>query len=235
MEQLTLSLPFYTSYDPADFVVSECNFIAYEKVSKKQYPSSHLLGLIGDRNTGKTHLTSVFRSINPTASLIGNHNLKIDDLLSFSAHSFIIDDAHTIKDEKAFFHLINIARQRKGIIFFTATSPPSEWKIRLPDLKSRLCSAELIYLQPIDSILYQNILEKLFSDRQIIVSSDIIDYALDYIKADIDSFKEFVECFDNLLLSHQRSPTKSFVLKVLFEKPYLMNDAAQHKFLGKPI
>ncbi len=235
MEQLFLSLPFYISYDPADFVVSECNFVAFERIRQKYRPASHLLGIIGGHNTGKTHLASVFHSSNPTATRISNDNLKIDALLSLSAHSFIIDDADTIKDEIAFFHLINIVRQRKGVIFFTAKTPPSEWKIRLPDLKSRLCSAEIVYLKPIDEMLHRNILEKLFSDRQITISTDIIDYILDYIKADIDNFKKFVDYFDNLLLSYKKSPSKSFVLKVFFENPMLMNEAAQHKFLGKKI
>jgi chromosomal replication initiation ATPase DnaA len=235
VEQLVLSLPFYISYDPADFVVSECNFVAFERIRQKHHPASHLLGIIGSENTGKTHLASVFHSTNPTATQISNNNLKINDLLSLSAHSFIIDNADMIKDEVAFFHLINIVRQRKGMIFFTAKTPPSDWKIRLPDLKSRLCSAELVYLKPVDTLLHQNILEKLFSDRQITISLDIIDYIMDYIKADIDNFKQFVDCFDGLLLSYRKPPSKSFVLKVFFEQPLLMNEAAQHKFLGKKI
>ena len=235
MEQLILSLPFYTSYDPADFVVSECNFVAFEYIRQKHRPASNLMGIIGSKTTGKTHLASVFHSFNPTATQISNQNLKIDDLLSLSAHLFIIDDADKIKDEVTFFHLINMVRQRKGMIFFTAKTPPSEWKIRLPDLKSRLCSAELLYLKPIDTLLHHNVLEKLFSDRQIIISTDIINYILDYIKPDIDNFKKFVDYFDNLLLSYRKSPSKSFVLKVFFEQPLLMNEAAQHKFLGKKI
>lgn len=235
MEQLVLSLPFYTSYDPADFVVSECNFVAFEHIRQKYRPVSHLLGIIGAEATGKTHLASVFHSINPTATRICNDNLKIDDLLSLSAHLFIIDDADKIKDETAFFHLINMVRQRKGMIFFTAKTPPSEWKIRLPDLKSRVCSADLLYLKPIDTLLYHNILEKLFSDRQIVINIEIINYILDYIKPTIDNFKRFVDHFDKLLLTHRKSPNKSFVLKVFFEQSLLMNDAAQHKFLGKKI
>jgi chromosomal replication initiation ATPase DnaA len=235
VEQLVLSLPFYTSYDPADFVVSECNFVAFEHIKQKYRSASHLLGVIGTEATGKTHLASVFHSFNPTATQILNKNFKTDDFLSSIAHLFIIDDADKVKDEVAFFHLINIVRQRKGMIFFTAKTPPSEWKVRLPDLKSRLCSADLLYLKPIDTMLHHNILEKLFSDRQIMVNTDIINYILDYIKPNIDNFKKFVDYFDNLLLSHQKSPNKSFVLKVFFEHPLLMNDAAQHKFLGKKI
>lgn len=235
MEQLTLSLPFYISYDPADFVVSECNFVAFEYIRQKYRPASHLLGVIGEHNTGKTHIASVFRSFNPTATRISNANLKIDDLISLSAHLFIIDDAETIKDEVAFFHLVNMVMQRKGMILFTAKTSPSNWKIRLPDLKSRLCSAELLFLNPIDAMLHQNILEKLFSDRQITVSSDVINYILDYIQPNIDNFKKFVDYFDKLLLSNRKSPNKSFVLKVFFDMPVLMNEAAQHKFLGKKI
>ncbi|MFT6071771.1 MAG: chromosomal replication initiation ATPase DnaA [Alphaproteobacteria bacterium] len=235
MEQLALSLPFYTSYDPADFVISECNFIAFERIQQKTIPASHMLGLIGAENTGKTHLTSVFHSLYPTATRLCNETLKTYDLLNLSAHSFIIDDADIIRDEVAFFHLINIVRQRKGILFFTAKTAPSQWRIRLPDLKSRLCSAELVYLQNIDAMLHRNILEKLFSDRQININTDIIDYTLDFIKPDIHNFKQFVACFDQLLLNHRRTPSKSFVIKVLFEKPLLMNEAAQHKFLGKKI
>jgi chromosomal replication initiation ATPase DnaA len=237
VEQLVLSLPFYTSYDPADFVISDCNIIAFERIRQKYVPASHMLGIIGIENTGKTHLTSVFHSLHLTAVRLCDETLKLNELLSCDvhAHTFIIDNAETIRDETAFFHLINIIRQRKGMLLFTAKTAPSDWKIRLPDLKSRLCSAELVYLNPIDMMLHRNILEKLFSDRQINVSIDVIDYILDFIKPDISNFKEFVAYFDILLLSQRRPPSKTFVLKVLFDKPLLMNEAAQHKFLGKKI
>ncbi len=233
MEQLVLSLPFNTSYDPADFVVSHCNQMAFDKIRQRYIPPSHILGIIGASGTGKTHLTSVFHSVNPTASQITNHILKTsNDLFAIPAHSFIIDDADKITEEVGFFHIINIAKQRKGMVLFTAQTPPATWKIRLPDLKSRLCSSDIVHLEKIDSVLYQNILEKLFSDRQIIVHSDIIEFILTYIQPDIHNFKKFVDDFDNLLLRHRKPPSKTLVREVFFEDPHLMNEIAQQKFLG---
>ena len=59
---------------------------------------------------------------------------------------YVIEDAEKIEDEQILLFIFNIARERQFHILFTARTPPSQWNIRLMDLKSRLMTVNVVYV-----------------------------------------------------------------------------------------
>ncbi|MEM6603939.1 MAG: DnaA/Hda family protein [Pseudomonadota bacterium] len=232
LQQLTLNLPFATSYHPADFAESACNADALSSVRNYREWPSYGLCVVGDKGSGKTHLASIYHFESPTALSLAPEDVKKNRIFEIAANHIIIDDADLVKDEKAFFHLINLVKERKGRLFITATTPPSSWKIRLPDLKSRLCSLPVVKLHAPDKTLLHDILLKLFSDRQMSVDPDLSDYIISHIQEDIKILEDLVGWLHEEVSISRKPLSKAIFRNVLFAHTDIMNDAAKERFLG---
>ena len=57
-------------------------------------------------------------------------------------------------DEKALFHLLNLARENRLFVLLTAQSAPSRWGISLPDLLSRLNAVPAVEIGAPDEALH---------------------------------------------------------------------------------
>src|SRR5581483_7199049 len=83
-----------------------------------------------------------------------------------------------MKHEKGLFHLFNIIRETKGFLLLTAQRAPAQWKLSLPDLRSRLLAAPAVPLAAPDDALLSALMLKQFNDRQLDVGAEVIDYIL---------------------------------------------------------
>jgi len=64
---------------------------------------------------------------------------KIDVPAALATGALVIEDAAAIADERALFHLINLAREQGAFLLFTARSTPALWPIALrEDLRRAL-------------------------------------------------------------------------------------------------
>lgn len=232
MQQLVFDFPFTTSHSPADFAESSCNKKALQAIKNMHEWPYYALCIVGEKNAGKTHLTSVYHAERPTAKLLQRDDIKKHTIFNISASHIIIDDADTIRDESAFFHILNIIKERKGSVLMTALSPPSQWSIRLADLKSRICSIPVIHLEAPDDKLRFDILIKLFSDRSISIDISIAEYILKYIKKDIHILHKVVQYTDAEMLSLKKPLSRSLFRNILFSHIELMNDRAKIDFIG---
>ena len=70
-------------------------------------------------------------------------------------------------DERAMFHLINLARETRSHVLITSREDPTRWGVRLPDLASRLRAAYVAAIGGPDDDLLRGVLVKLFADRQL--------------------------------------------------------------------
>ena len=80
--------------------------------------------------------------------------------------------------EQALFHLINRVVEARSTLLLTSRSAAEDWRISLPDLRSRLRLAAPAALGAPDDELLRQVLVKLFADRQLIVDKPVIDYLL---------------------------------------------------------
>lgn len=197
-----------------DFMVTACNQTAYRSIKMWPYWQHFALNVFGPPSCGKTHLAHIWaehiqKSL-PRPEQIpfvyaAGINLKNVNKIAAKSPFLIVEDVNAALNEEAFFHLYNLYNQSGRFILFTSETPLTGLQIKLPDLRSRLNAipnAEI--LQPDDQMLTA-LIAKLFNDRQIIVSQDILDYILKHAERSFASISRLIAEIDDISWTYGRA------------------------------
>lgn len=210
--QLAFDLPARAAYLRGDFFASPANAAALAAVESDQaWPGGKML-LVGPAGAGKTHLAHIWADA-AGARLIEAADLPDADLPALATLGAVaVEDADHIAGnraaETALFHLHNMLAA-KGRLLVTATTPPRDWGLVLPDLHSRMQAAPLTRLDPPDDALMSAVLVKLFADRQIAVPPNLIPYLVQRIERSIAAARDVVAKLDGLALALRRPVTRA--------------------------
>lgn len=214
--QLVLDLPHRTALGRDDFLVTPSNAGAVAMIDR--YPDWPHYGvvLVGAGGSGKSHLLEVWRQ-SSGARLVKASELGAeppDRLLERG--SLAIDDAPGGGlDERALFHLLNLARQTGGHVLIASASDPAQWPVQLPDLASRLRALAVARLDPPDDALLRGVLVKHFADRQIAVEEPVISYLMLRMPRSLDAARVVVAELDRLALAGKTAVTRGLAARVL--------------------
>jgi chromosomal replication initiation ATPase DnaA len=207
MSQLPLDLGFRPALGRADFLIAPCNAAAVAWIDRWPDWPAPALALWGPAASGKTHLLEVWRA-RSRAVAIAPHALTsaaVPQLLG-EARAAAIDNARSA-DEEALLHLYNVLAERRGHLLLAAREPPARWTIRLADLRSRLLAAPAVAVEAADDALLGAVLVKLFADRQLRISEDLIAYLLPRIERSFAAAQAIVAALDEAALAGQRAVT----------------------------
>ena len=213
--QLALELPVEERFEAEDFLVGDCNALAYNML--EQWPDWRdcVLLLIGPPGSGKTHLTTIWarraesQRISPAAITPAQVQAMTPD------HALLIEDMDQSPfDEASLFHLLNRSREVKSSIVLTARTPPSDWGLKTPDLLSRLRLAPRIDLQEPDDGLLTALLVKFFVERQMVVDMQVVDFIKSRIDRSVSSLRDFVDALNREGLARRRRITKALAREV---------------------
>jgi chromosomal replication initiation ATPase DnaA len=214
--QLVLELPHVPALGGEDFLVSGSNATALKLVASWPDWVNPICIITGPEGAGKTHLVNVWRvrsgAIAYAAGAIGE---AIAATLTEPAPLAIEDIDAGGLDEHAAFHLMNLARERRFDVLITGRGAPGSWDIALPDLRSRLRSAALVPIEEPDDALLRAVLVKLFADRQLAVSPDLIDYIMPRMERSMAAAALIVDALDKAALAERKSVTRPLAAKVL--------------------
>ena len=84
--------------------------------------------------------------------------------------ALVVEDLSSSEvDERALFHLMNLAREDGAYVLITARLPPSAFQIELRDLRSRLRAVPVVSLLPPDDQLFRALIVKFCADRQLVI------------------------------------------------------------------
>ena len=216
--QLILQLPRRGAFGKEDFYVSSCNSEAVDWIDR--WPKWPLPGLIicGPPSSGKTHLSAVWQARSKAVGFKGTEKFRglevvlNNELLKF----FFVDDADHA-DPEILFHIFNCIVSRGGHLLITAVEPPARWSQSLLDLVSRLKTLPVAQIERPDDTMLRSVLVKMFADRQLIVSSDVLAYMLIRMNRSFDSARHVVETLDAASLACHRAITIPFVKEVFRE------------------
>lgn len=217
MGQLPLDLGHRPALGGADFLVAPSNAAAVAWLDRWPAWPGPALMLVGPAGSGKTHLAQVFAA-RAGALRLGAADVTVTDLPDRlgAARAAVLDRAEAAEAE-AFLHLYNILAERGGHLLVVARQAPSRWDIALADLRSRLLAAPVAIIAPPDDALLSAVLVKLFADRQIRVSEEVVAYLLAHLERSFAAAQNVVAALDRAALAAHRRITVPLVRAVLGE------------------
>ncbi|MGD9501006.1 MAG: DnaA/Hda family protein [Methyloceanibacter sp.] len=216
LDQLTLDLPHRTALGAEDFLVSACNRAAVKMIDCWPQWADRVQLLIGPPASGKTHLARVWQALSEARALDAG-TLRIDfiDGLGAGAALIVEDVDRAGYDEKALFHLLNLARENQLAVLLTARSAPSRWPVSLPDLLSRLNAVPVVEIGPPDEALITTVMLKHFTDRQLDIDPKVLTYLSLHVERSLAAAAAAVAAVDRAALATGRKITRQLVSEVL--------------------
>ncbi len=207
MTQLILDLGHRQALGEADFLVAPCNGTAIQWLDRWPDWPAPALTLYGPPGCGKTHLARVFsaRSQSPIVEADRLATEAVPGVLRH-AHACVVDDADRA-DSEALLHLYNLIAERHGALLLTAREPPARWPGLLPDLRSRLVAAPAVAVAAPDDALLAALMVKLFADRQLAVSEDVVLFLLRHMERSFEAARRLVADLDAAALRDRRPIT----------------------------
>lgn len=213
-EQIPLILPLNASISREDLLESRSNKLAIDLVDRWPDWPSNVVVLAGPIGSGKTHLAKVWAA-SSKAKLLSMAELQDHPNLAETNNVVLEDATAGAIDEEALFHTVNQSRASKNYILITSRSFPSSWMITLPDLLSRLKLAHIVELQEPDDELLSGLIFKLFSDRQLEVAPNVIDYLVTRMERSMEVAGDVVAWLDKEALARHRKINRAMAGEAL--------------------
>ncbi len=199
-----------------DFLVAPSNSEAVAWIDA--WPNWPAAGLIvyGPEASGKTHLAKVWchrsQALMLEASEIAGR--EAPSILG-SSQAVVIERVDRGVDERALFHLFNVIQAQRGSLLLTGTGAPATWPIALPDLRSRLLALPSVAVGAPDDTLMEAVMVKLFADRQLRVSPDVVSYLHPRLERSLAMVQRVVAALDRTALAEGRAVTVPLARQVL--------------------
>jgi chromosomal replication initiation ATPase DnaA len=215
--QLALALDHAESYAREDFLSGPCNERPLELIQAWPEWPANTLALVGPEGSGKTHLAMIWAGI-AGARAIAARALRDAELPSaLATGALVVEDAPAGIDERALFHLINLAREEQASLLLTARAPPAAWPIALPDLASRLRALPVATLQAPDDAMLRGVMVKLAADRQLTLDDSVVSFLITRIERSFAAARAAVIALDNEALRQGRPVTRALAAEILRE------------------
>jgi chromosomal replication initiation ATPase DnaA len=216
IRQLAFDLPGLEAMTRDHFFVAPSNALALRTVEDWQdWPGRKLL-LVGPEGAGKTHLVHIWAAL-AEAVILPASALDRTDIASLSGRAVAVEDADRLAGAEAqLFHLHNLATTT-GALLMTARTPPRDWGLTLPDLKSRMQATPIAQLDGPDDALLSAVLVKLFADRQVAVPANLIPYLVSRMPRSIGAARALVAALDARALAEARPITRALAGELLDE------------------
>ena len=197
-----------------DFMITPCNQHAYMAI--KMWPNWNYfaLNIFGPKSSGKSHLAHIW--INTIQNnlprpvqipILQAHSINMKNLNKISQEYpyLVIENLDSNINEEAFFHIYNNYNIPNRSILFTSLLPPSKVGLKLPDLRSRLNIIPTVEIQQPDDDMLIALIAKLFNDRQIIISQEILNYILKYSERSFSYITKLIEEIDEISWRYGRA------------------------------
>jgi len=212
--QLALALEHTESFAREDFLGGPSNAAALKLIDLWPDWPHRAVMLTGPEGSGKSHLAAIWAQA-AGARLTAARALT-ESLVpgALATGAVVVEDlADGAFDERALFHLLNLAREEAAFVLLTARTAPTRSAIR--DLGSRLKALPVVALAPPDDALLRAVLVKLFADRQLAVDESLIGYVAMRIERSFAAVRAVVARLDGEAMRQKRPLTRALAAELL--------------------
>ncbi|MGL5165793.1 MAG: chromosomal replication initiator DnaA [Afipia sp.] len=214
--QLALALPHAESLTRDNFMEGSANAQALALVDAWPDWPNRVMMLVGPEGSGKSHLASIWAA-EAGARSVSAHTLTPANVPGeFATGALVVEDLDPAAfDERALFHLLNLAREDEAYVLMTGRTLPSAFPVELRDLGSRLRAVSVVTLTPPDDQLFRALIVKFCADRQMTVDESIVSYLATRIERSFAAARQTVELLDREALRQRRPVTRALAAEVL--------------------
>jgi chromosomal replication initiation ATPase DnaA len=217
--QLVLALGHAESFAREDFLAGPSNAAALALVERWPDWPARVMALVGQEGSGKSHLAAVWAETAGARVLSARLLAESDLPAALATGALVLEDLDPARvDERALFHLLNLAREDEAFVLMTARTPPAAFPVVLRDLASRLRAIPAVALAPPDDALLRSLIVKLAADRQLSVDEALVNYLANRIERSFAAARAAVNRIDQEAMRQHRPVTRALAAE-LFRGP----------------
>jgi len=214
--QLAFALPHTESLSRDNFLEGPANSAALALIDAwPEWPSRTML-LAGPEGSGKSHLAAIWAEQSGARATSAHRLAAANVPAELATGALVVEDLREASfDERALFHLLNLAREDGAYILITARLPPSALAIELRDLRSRLRALPVVSLLPPDDQLFRALIVKFCADRQLAVDEQVVSYLATRLERSYAAARQAIELLDSEGLRQGRPVTRALASELL--------------------
>ena len=213
--QLVLALDHAVSYARDDFLPGPSNAAALALTERWPDWPNRVMVLIGPEGAGKSHLAAMWADTAGARVLAAN--LLSEDTLptALATGALVLEDLEADGlDERALFHLLNLAREEGAFVLITTRAHPASFRVAIRDLASRLRALPSVALAAPDDELLRLVMVKLAADRQIVLDEAVVGYVANRIERSFAAARSAVLALDEEAMRRHRPITRALAAEV---------------------
>ncbi|WP_375414049.1 chromosomal replication initiator DnaA [uncultured Bradyrhizobium sp.] len=214
--QLAFALPHAESRSRDNFLEGPANAAALSLIDGWPDWPNRIMLLAGPEGSGKSHLAAIW------AEEVGARSTTAQALSAaavpgaLATGALVVEDLNQSSfDERALFHLMNLAREDQAFVLITARVPPAAFQVELRDLRSRFRAVPVVTLLPPDDQLFRALIVKFCVDRQLSVDETVVSYLAARIERSFAAARRAVELLDAEALRLGRPATRALAAELL--------------------
>jgi chromosomal replication initiation ATPase DnaA len=213
--QLALALPHSESLSREDFLEGPANAAALSLIECWPDWPNRVMLLVGPEGSGKSHLASIWAEQAGARSTSAHALTSAEVPAALATGALVVEDLNPGSfDERALFHLLNLAREDEAYVLLTTRQPPTAFPAELRDLRSRLRAVPVVELMPPDDQLFRALIVKFCADRQISVDENLVGYLATRIDRSFAAARQAVARLDTEALRLGRPVTRALAAEL---------------------
>jgi chromosomal replication initiation ATPase DnaA len=216
--QLVLALDHPVSFAREDFLEGPSNAAALNLIESWPDWPNRVMALAGPEGAGKSHLATIWAEAAGARTLSAKLLGETDLPAAFATGALVVEDLEPAGlDERALFHLLNLAREWDAYVLVTARAAPSRFAVNIRDLASRLRALPVVALAPPDDALLRSLIIKLAADRQLAVDEPLVNYLANRIERSFAAARAAVALLDEEAMRQHRPVTRALAAELFRE------------------
>jgi len=209
--QLAFALPHAESLTRDNFLEGPANEAGLALIERWPDWPNRIMLLVGPEGSGKSHLAAIW------AEVAGARSISAHALTPAAVPgALVVEDLKPGDfDDRAMFHLMNLAREDEAFILMTARIAPSAFEVELRDLRSRLRAVPTVPLLPPDDLLFRSLIVKFCADRQLSIDETVVSYLTSRIERSYAAARQAIDLLDSEALRLGRPVTRALAAELL--------------------